>query len=496
MPKKHVYWIFIFTLISFACYCCADRFAISLRFIMNEVNNRALHPRSKRELFDSMLSGMMSGYNDFSNYFPPQPYAQFNEDLYQNVEGVGAEIFHDETKNQFIIGCALPDSPAANAGLLSGDVILALDNVPIHPDATRSTPDNTPSAPGTPDAPNTLGAPNAPDDTFTPPTLSDVRMMLRGKVGSTLKMEIFRPSTMVKREFTLVRDVFHVESVVGFCRNSDATWQYVLPPLPPSADGATAGVSKKIVYIRIRAIANDTPAELRRLLRRFRAEEMQGLVLDLRGNAGGFVDSAVAICNMFMKGGTVYTSYGRDDVLISSATANKERECRDIPIAILIDGGTASASELIAACLKDYGEMKKIQVVCVGTRTFGKGTVQDTLDIGPLPDDRYQETTRTSEGLWRRIWRSPQRGGISISVAEYRSPLGKKIQRYAHETESDVWGVTPSAGYEVKMSKNKKTTLFREKLASGLLSDEVKNIYQFDPQLQAAVEFFSTLSPP
>ena len=172
--------------------------------------------------------------------------------------------------------------------------------------------------------------------------------------------------------------------------------------------------------MRISNFAEKTPEELRQALRWLTQRNMRGLVLDLRDDPGGLLTAATDICDMFIDSGVIVTTRGRDGKISHAIEATSDGVFGDFPMAVLVNQFSASASEIVAACLQDHG-----RAVVVGQRTWGKGTVQEVIG---LPDDQ---------------------GILKLTTASYWRPSGKNIHRTKKASETDEWGVKPDAGFDV-----------------------------------------------
>jgi carboxyl-terminal processing protease len=230
----------------------------------------------------------------------------------------------------------------------------------------------------------------------------------------------------------LVREIVRTESVLGDRRRGDGTWEWMVEGEPAAAT------------IRITNFGERTADELRRAVeaitsrmtgadqqaQRDEQEPIGVLILDLRGNAGGLLSAAVEVCDIFLDDGVIVSTKGRvlggQDAGDAETTGDVRRATRgaalaDLPMAVLVDGLTASAAEVVAACLQDHG-----RAIVVGSRTFGKGTVQSIL---PLSD---------GSGL------------LKLTTSEYLRPSRANIHRRSDDDDSDTdWGVSPDRGCEI-----------------------------------------------
>ena len=189
---------------------------------------------------------------------------------------------------------------------------------------------------------------------------------------------------------------------------------------------------KKIGYIRLSQIGKQSTEEMRAALDDLKARGMKALILDLRDNPGGVLDGAVAISDLFVENGRIVTVKSRKEEAVYDAKA--EGTFSGFPMAVLVNRHTASAAEIIAACLQDHR-----RAVVIGERTFGQGIVRSLLQL--------------ESGL----------GALKLPVAVYYRPSGKSMNRYPDSKESDDWGVQPDAGYEVPLTTEELKQYQRER---------------------------------
>ena len=277
---------------------------------------------SYRDMFRSALRGVMQDLDRFSNFETPQSYEETQKDFSAQFGGIGVTL---STKNGLLeIISVTEDGPADKAGIKPGDVIVKIDGKDL----------------------NKL-------------KLSDCVGMLRGDVGTTVELAVRRSGVKDELSMHVVRGTVEVPSVVG---------AHIIPD------------SGGIGYLRILQFAQDTPGRLDTALSKLSAEGMTSLIIDLRNNPGGIVDSAVAVCSRFVKEDqTLVTLEWRDP---SKNQTYKTVNCTkyyNLPLILLVNGNSASASELSASALRD---MKR--VVVLGEKTFGKGSAQNIMPIGDL----------------------------------------------------------------------------------------------------------------
>jgi carboxyl-terminal processing protease len=186
---------------------------------------------------------------------------------------------------------------------------------------------------------------------------------------------------------------------------------------------------QRIGYIRITAFSRDTASELRKALTQLKAQGMRALVLDLRFNPGGLLPAAIDVCDMFVPEGRIVSTEGRNTEP-RVWNAHKEGTFEGFTTAVLVNRYSASAAEIVAACLQDHR-----RAVVVGERTWGKGSVQNVIEL----EDGHS--------------------ALKLTTASYRRPSGKNIHRFPDAKEEDDWGVKPDEGYELKLTDREMAVL-------------------------------------
>jgi carboxyl-terminal processing protease len=237
--------------------------------------------------------------------------------------------------------------------------------------------------------------------------------------------------------------------------SSDGSWDFMLEGEPG------------IAYVRIAKFGDKTSAELKTALEALPTNDLRGLVLDLRNNPGGLLQAAVEVCDLFVSEGRIVSIRGRggapDDADAEVFHAEEPGTYSGFPMVVLINGYSASASEIVAGCLQDHR-----RAVIVGERSWGKGSVQNVVPL---------ESNRTA---------------LKLTIATYWRPSGKNIHRLSTAEEQDDWGVRPDPGCEVKLEgeallKMREHRRDRDVFRTHGGAVPALNL-NLDPQLKKAVE--------
>ncbi|MBS0271942.1 MAG: S41 family peptidase [Proteobacteria bacterium] len=326
------------------------------------------------KLLAGALNGMLSSLDPHSAYLDPKSYEELQIKTTAEYGGLGMEVTMENGLVKII--SPIDDTPAQKAGLQAGDLIVAIDKKPI-----------------------------------SGMTLNEAVELLRGKAGTPVKLHIKREGQDVF-EKTLTREIIHVKAV---------KWR---------AEG-------NVGYIRIATFNESTVPLLKEAvidLKKKLGKNLNGFVLDVRNDPGGLLDAAIAACNLFLnKGQEIVSTRGRDPKSDMHAYADGQDLADGLPIVVLVNGGSASASEILAGALQDNH-----RALVVGTKSFGKGSVQVVM---PLTNG----------------------GAITLTTARYYTPSGRSIQ--AKGIEPDI--IAEQA--HNKLEKVDEDDFFREKDIAGAL---------------------------
>lgn len=278
-------------------------------------------------LIEGAIRGMIASLDPYSSFLDPGQFEDIRVTTRGSYSGVGIEV--STRDNRLRIIAPMDDTPASEAGLLPGDVIVMIDDESINPD-----------------------------------NLAEMTGRLRGAEGTTVKLGIYRDEAEEILDFEITRAQIRVSSVRS----------RLLEP--------------GYAYVRLAIFSESTGKDLTRAVRRMRranGEPLAGLILDLRNNPGGVLDSAVDVADAFLDAGLIVSGDGRVDDARFSMRATPGDVTDGAALAVLVNAGTASASEIVAGALRDHG-----RATIIGNTTFGKGSVQTVM---PLSDGRALKLT-------------------------------------------------------------------------------------------------------
>ena len=294
---------------------------------------------SDESLIEAAVNGMLTSLDPHSSYLSPKNFRDMQTQTRGEFGGLGIEV---TMENGYVkVVSPIDDTPAFRAGLKSGDLITHLDTEPVQ------------------------GL-----------TLSEAVEKMRGKVGSDLKLTIRREGRD-PFDVTVTRDIIKIRSVRSRMEGND------------------------IAYVRITSFSEQTTASMERAINRLKEEaagKLKGVVLDLRNNPGGLLDQSVKISDAFLNQGEIVSTRSRRADEGQRFNAKPGDITEGLPIVILVNGGSASASEIVAGALQDHR-----RAIILGTRTFGKGSVQTIIPLSG-------------------------HGAIRLTTARYYTPSGRSIQ--------------------------------------------------------------------
>ena len=380
MPLRNLLILISFLVCSLVCYGKAphNRYLPMIDRAMQLVGQYYVDDVSERQLFENAMKGMVSGLDQYSSYFVPESFRQVEENLDQQFGGVGIKVELDPEVKRLRVLSPLVGTPAYEKGIRAGDLILEIDGT------------------------STTGM-----------TLDESVKLMRGKPGDPVQLTILHSNESEPIELQVMRKKIHVQSVLGDTRKPDGSWIFRVEEEP------------RIAYIRLITFGEQSTKELEEALEVPAGEApYEALIVDLRDNAGGLLVRAVEICDLFLPSGRIVSTRTRGNVVINEFEAKQRTAIGPkIPMVILTNRFSASASEILAACLQDHE-----RAVVVGERTWGKGTVQNIFKF------------------------ESGKSALKLTTASYWRPNGTNIHRLRDSTEDDDWGVRPSPGFEVKLT--------------------------------------------
>jgi carboxyl-terminal processing protease len=354
-----------------------DDYALMKVFVdtFDQVERNYVKDVDRRELMQAAIEGMMSRLDPYSSYISPDEMARFSEAVDQEFSGIGITVHKDEPSDRLIVMSPLPGTPAFRAGVRAGDMIMEIDGK------------------------TTKGI-----------SIDKAIHLLKGKPGGAVKIGVRHTGESKVEQLSLVRDIIHVPTVLGDHYKPDGAWDFMLDK------------ENKIGYVRLTHFSRHSAGELEKAINELLEQGMKGFVLDMRFDPGGLFSQATEIADMFIDGGTIVSTKGRNTPT-RTWEAKKEGTFPNFPMAVIINHFSASASEIVAACLQDHH-----RAVIVGERSWGKGSVQNVIEL---------------EG---------GASALKLTTASYHRPSGKNIHRFPGAKEADAWGVMPDPGYVVKFT--------------------------------------------
>jgi len=338
------------------------------------------------ELLEGAIEGMLQKLDPYCRYIPPKELARFEEETNGTFPGIG--IYFEEQDGKLIVVSPMEESPALQAGILPGDQILKING-----ELTDSMSKE-------------LAAEK-----------------ITGPAGTEVVIEVKHAQS--GRVETLKLNRIHVRrvSVRGFVRDPDGRWEYMIDK------------QNGIAYALITDFHQTTAEELDEVFLRHREEPIRGLILDLRDNPGGTLQSAVSVADRFIEDGPIVSTRRKNTPpLIRNATHDMLYE--PVPVAVLVNRLSASAAEILAGALKDHH-----RAVTIGERTYGKGSVQEVIKLD-----------------------NGRQGAVKLTTAHYYLPSGRNIHRH-HGAKQ--WGVDPDI--EVVLTDKERLEVGESRIRTNIL---------------------------
>lgn len=324
--------------------------------VFERVRGQYVDEVTDKDLIEYALQGMLSSLDPHSSYLNDESFEDMKVQTRGSFGGLGIEV----TMENGLVKVVSPidDTPAYKAGVKSGDLITHLDGVPV------------------------VGL-----------SLNDAVDKMRGKVGTSIEITVRRDGTAEALKFSITRDIIKIRSV-------------------------RSSLYDNIGYIRITTFNAQTEPGLRDAIEKMKKEkgkDLLGFVIDLRNNPGGLLDQAIAVADDFLERGEIVSTRGRNEEDTKRDNATPGDLTNGLPLVVLINGGSASASEIVAGALQDHR-----RAVLIGTKSFGKGSVQTIIS---MPGDT----------------------AIRLTTARYYTPSGRSIQ--AKGIEPDI--IVPQSKLEL-----------------------------------------------
>lgn len=367
-----------------------------------------------KQLIESAINGMLVSLDPHSSYLDAQSFKYMNEQTKGKFGGLGIEV----TMEQGVVKVVSPidDTPAAKAGIKPGDYITNIDGEQV------------------------MGM-----------TLNDAVDKMRGKVGTKVKLTIRRLNEK-PFDVTLKREEVKIQSVKNDIKDDE------------------------VAYIRITSFSEDTDKMVEKAVKKAQKElkgKLKGLVIDVRNNPGGLLDQAVNISDLFLNQGEIVSTRSRNEEDTVKYTANPGDIAENLPIVILINDGSASASEIVAGALQDHK-----RAVVLGEKSFGKGSVQTVIPLG-----KYGAMRLTTARYYTPSGRSIQATGIVPDVEVHPAKVEEYINEYGFSEAEYRNALKNEEAAENAKKENKKKN-----------KDDEKEDWRKDYQLSRAVDLVKALS--
>jgi carboxyl-terminal processing protease len=342
---------------------------------VEKVEANYVRPVSRRELLESALEGMLQNLDPHSSFINTGEWMQFRKQIEGKFGGIGIQVIGVDPETGRLKIAPIAGTPAYERGILAGDEIVEIDGQTAEGMSTDRAVE-----------------------------------VLTGRPGTEVKLSVLHEGSDHPESVAITRAIIDVPSVLGDRRKADDQWDFLLDP------------EMKIGYIRITSFLQNTAEDLKKVLDALKDEGIKGLILDLRDDPGGLLSAAVEVSDLFLDKGEIVSTKGRNTAP-KTYTAQKDSPYEELPMMVLVNQNSASASEIVSAALQDHH-----RATVVGQRSFGKGSVQNIFEL----DDGNSV--------------------LKLTVASYYRPSGENIHRFRQSKTSDKWGVSPDPGGEVKLS--------------------------------------------
>ena len=325
--------------------------------VFEKIRSDYVEKPDESKLVEAAISGMLTSLDPHSSYMNAKAYRDMQVQTKGEFGGLGIEVTEEDGVLKVVT--PIDDTPASKAGILSGDVIIGID-----------------------------------DELTTNLTLDQAVDKMRGPINAPVTLKIMRGQEKTPRDFKIVRDVIKVQSVRSHVESGDIGYIRITQFTEQTADGLKAAMDK---------FKTDLPGD-----------KLKGYILDLRNNPGGLLDQSIEVVNAFIDKGEIVSTRGRNP---DDAQRFNARPGGDLsggkPVVVLINGGSASASEIVSGALQDHK-----RATLIGTRSFGKGSVQTIMPLG-------------------------ENGALRLTTARYYTPSGRSIQAKGIEPDMEILEEVP-----------------------------------------------------
>src|SRR5210317_1039496 len=314
--------------------------------VLNTLKKEYVDEVEQSEVIDAAINGMLQSLDPYSGYMSPESFRNMNDDTRGEFGGLGIEITMEGGLVKVIT--PIEGTPADKAGVEAGDFIIRIDNKQVK------------------------GM-----------SLMDAVKLMRGKIGTSIEITVRRPEIDEDLKFKITRAIIKIREVSSEVKNN-------------------------IGYIRLRAFNEQSHNQMIKQINKLNKNNLNGYILDLRNNPGGLLSQAIKITETFLDGGEIVSTRGRDKNDIKIFNAKKGDKINNKPLIVLINQGSASASEIVSGALKDHK-----RAILLGEKSFGKGSVQSII---PLKNQ----------------------GGLRLTTARYYLPSGESIHEKGVEPDITV----------------------------------------------------------
>jgi carboxyl-terminal processing protease len=326
--------------------------------IFERVRADYVEPPNESKLIESAINGMLQSLDPHSSYMDPKSFTDMRQQTSGKFGGLGIEVTMEEGLIKVVT--PIDETPAARAGIMAGDIITHID-----------------------------------DEQIQGLSLNDAVNKMRGLVNTPVRLKIIRATNKETQEIKLVRETIQVRAVRARKEGDDVVYLRVTSFTEQTFDNLKKGIETTVAEIG--------------------ADKVKGFVIDMRNNPGGLLDQAISVSDAFLERGEIVSTRGRDPVDTQRFTAKAGDLTKGKPVVVLINGGSASASEIVAGALQDHK-----RATLIGTRSFGKGSVQTIIPLR-------------------------EQGAVRLTTARYYTPSGRSIQAKGIEPDIKVEQEIPDA---------------------------------------------------